>query len=65
MFYVQPTDEIGKTIFFIDKIWNYWDPLSKAANAALKESNAVPQFKELKDKMFSVFDGNHQLQVLA
>lgn len=49
-------------MYVTDKICNTWDLLWKTANSAFeKECNNVPQIKDLKAKIFLVFDGNHRL----
>jgi len=59
---VQPTDAEGAPMFVMDDIRARWDDVWKQQDAAfVAECDANPAFVSLKDRMFSVFDGNHQL----
>lgn len=52
---MQSTDEEGKTVFVNDEIQSKWDPLWCMANADFEvECEAIPQFKVLKDDVFSI-----------
>lgn len=61
-FFVQLEDLEGKTQLVTDEIRDSWDPLWVEENRAFEEEIAqVAEFATLKDKMFSVLDGNHRL----
>jgi hypothetical protein len=61
-FFIQCEDSEGTVNFVTDEIRRTWDPLWVRANDEFEaECSLVPEFGELKDKMFSVLDGNHRL----
>lgn len=61
-FYVQPTDSNGDVQLCTPEIRETWDPIWVSENEKFEaECDADPNFLVLKDKMFSVFDGNHRL----
>lgn len=62
VFYVQPTNKDGNTNCISDAIRVSWDPIWTEENKLFEnECDQHAQFSCLKDKMFSMFDGNHRL----
>lgn len=62
IFYVQPTDEDGNTNRVTNVICQNWGPLWIEENRMFEaECDQHAAFACLKDKIFSMFDGNHRL----
>ena len=61
-FYVVATDSDGNEMPVTDEIRDSWDDVWKIQNTQFElECETGDDFKYLKGKMFSVFDGNHRL----
>lgn len=61
-FYVSMTNADGVKEFVSDDQRASWDDIWKNQDAILEaECAAVPEFQQLNNRMFCVFDGNHRL----